>query len=349
MFTRSFTGKGGLFIFLAGVCLLFSSQKKPAAQRGAPLKVIFETDMGNDVDDALALDMLYKYMKEGKINLLAVSSNKNNIYSSLFISLMNNWYGYPHIPVGRVKDGADSEENPNNYARAAYRYTAKGGQKVFKAPDTTAAYKESVALYREVLSRQPDSSVVIISVGFSTNLARLLDSGPDSFSPLGGRDLVAAKVNLLSVMAGDFEEKRMAEYNVKIDVAAAKKVFGSWPGRIVTSPFELGNTILYPARSIRQDFTWTEHHPVVVAYESYLKMPYDRPTWDLTSVLYAVEGLKDYFSISRPGKIYADKEGFTFFDPAPQGNHFYLAADEEQRKKILQRFITLVTRNPKGR
>ena len=30
----------------------------------APVKVIFDTDMGNDVDDVVALDMFYKYMDE---------------------------------------------------------------------------------------------------------------------------------------------------------------------------------------------------------------------------------------------------------------------------------------------
>ena len=347
---------------LTCLLIMLCSQRRPAIERtidgpskgsrvalpGARLKVMFETDMGNDVDDALALDMLYKYMNEGKIDLLSVSSNKNNIYSSLFISLMNNWYGYPGIPVGRVKDGADSEDNPHNYVRSAYNYTAQGKQRIFTAPDITAPYPESVALYREILSKQADSSVIIISVGFSTNLARLLESAPDSFSPLTGRELVASKVKLLSLMAGDFEEKRIAEYNVMKDVNAAEKVFKDWPGKLVASPFELGNAILYPASSIQHDFKWAEHHPVVVAYESYRKMPYDRPTWDLTSVLYAVEGLKDYFSISGPGKISVDKTGLTFFSPSPHGKHFYLMADDRQRKKIRQRFISLVTRNPKG-
>ena len=41
------------------------------------LDVIFETDIGNDIDDALALDMLYKYMDQGIIKLIAVMANMN--------------------------------------------------------------------------------------------------------------------------------------------------------------------------------------------------------------------------------------------------------------------------------
>jgi hypothetical protein len=69
---------------------------------------------------------------------------------------------------------------------------------VWVSEDTCGQNKEPAALYREVLAGQPDHSVTIISVGFSTNLARLLDSGSDSYSPLDGRALVAKKVRLLS-------------------------------------------------------------------------------------------------------------------------------------------------------
>ena len=37
----------------------------------APINLIFETDLGNDVDDAMALDLLYKYVESGKINLIS--------------------------------------------------------------------------------------------------------------------------------------------------------------------------------------------------------------------------------------------------------------------------------------
>ncbi len=63
-----------------------------------PVRIIFETDMGNDVDDVLALDMLYKYQDAGKIQLLLISNNKGNAYSAPFIHLMNDFYGWSGIP-----------------------------------------------------------------------------------------------------------------------------------------------------------------------------------------------------------------------------------------------------------
>lgn len=325
-----------------------SPGEKPSAQAGQPLRVIFETDMGNDVDDALALDMLYKYLDTGKINLLAISNNKNSVFSIPFLQIMNNWYGYPDIPLGNVTDGANSQGDSRDYAQAVYEHKANG-QRVFKdyAGDSTKV-KTSVALYRQILSQQPDTSVIIISVGFSTNIARLLDSEADDASPLSGKELVAKKVKLLSMMAGNFDGKLGGgEYNVIKDTLAAKKVFSEWPTAIVTSPFEVGIAILYPATSIENDFKFAAEHPLVVAYKSYLDMPYDRPTWDLTSVLYAVEGNEqNYFGVSEPGIIDVAGKGKTNFTPDPAGKHRYLSVDSIQVQKIKSRFISLITKKP---
>jgi sialate O-acetylesterase len=312
--------------------------------------VIFETDMGNDVDDALALDMLYKYMDEGRINLLAINSNKNNGYSAAFIQLMNNWYGYPGIPVGKIVNGANSQDNIHEYVRAVCEYRMPDGRKAFNAPDTASrAFKDPVALYREVLAGQPDHSVTIISVGFSTNLARLLDSRPDHFSPLDGKALVGKKVKLLSAMAGDFAGKNAVEYNVVKDIGAAIDLFTKWPGEIVVSPYELGRAITYPARSIENDFAWAVNHPVVLAYKNYMTMPYDRPAWDLTAALYAIEGAGQYFGLSPKGTVSIDQEGHSFFTPSATGRHRYLSVNDHQVGLIRDRFVSLITGTPKRR
>ena len=49
-----------------------------AENKVTPQAIIFETDMGNDIDDAMALDLLFKNMDQGNIKLLGVSVHKNN-------------------------------------------------------------------------------------------------------------------------------------------------------------------------------------------------------------------------------------------------------------------------------
>ena len=100
---------------------------------------------------------------------------------------------------------------------------------------------DAVSLYRKVLAAQADTSVVIVTVGFLTNLNDLLISNSDSFSPLNGKDLVIKKVNRLVAMAGKFPEG--LEFNVKEDSTSSKYVFDHWPTRIIFSGFEIGEKI----------------------------------------------------------------------------------------------------------
>lgn len=310
----------------------------------SPISVIFETDMGNDVDDALALDMLYKYIESDKVNLLMIGTNKISEYSAGYLDIMNTWYGH-NIPIGTVTDGSFID-NADNFVRATC-LLEKEGVPVFKRTiKEHAAFPKAVALYRKTLAAQPDHSVYIISVGFSTNLAQLLDTQPDEYSPLTGKELVAQKVKLLSTMMGHFTDPDFTEFNVVCDIPAARKVINEWPTEIVASPFELGNAILYPGASIENDFKWTDYHPMVVGYENYLSMPYDRQTWDLTSVLYVIEKDKNFFGTSGPGRITINDNGTTNFVSDANGTHSYLKVTPEQADTIRNYFIDLITQRP---
>ena len=336
----------GLFLLALSSCTSSGKQQKTEVASNAE-KIILETDIGNDVDDALALDMLYKYLDAGDIDLLGIMINKEGIYPAEYTDIMNTWYGYPQIPIGILHNGADCENDATNYAKAVCLIQKDNGEPAFKR-SLKGDYNqlpEAPALYRKLLAQQPDSSVTIISVGFSTNLARLLDTPADEYSSLTGKELVAKKVKLLCTMAGCFNNPELYEYNVVKDIPAAKKVFTEWPTTLVTSPFEVGIAINYPATSIKNDFQWAAIHPKVEAYKSYQKMPYDRPTWDLTSVLYSVEG-PSYFTVSPAGKISVTDKGATEFTPDATGNRYYLTVDAAQAENIKQHFVKLISKQP---
>lgn len=311
------------------------------------VSIIFETDMGNDVDDAFALDMLYKYMKEGKINLLAISTNKQNIYSAQYLDIMNTWYGYPNIPIGVVQNGVDCENDGKNYPQYVAELKVNGKPIFNRSISDYGKLPESVSLYRKILAKQPNHSVVIVSTGFSTNLARLLESKADKYSPMSGKDLFAKKVRLVSVMGGNFTKEDALEYNIVKDIPAAKKLFSECPTPIVIDPFEVGAQIKYPATSIENDFKWTTYHPVVEGYKYYSQMPYDRETWDLCAVLYAVEPKGNFFTVSEPGKVVVTDKGYTHFTKQENGNCTCLSVSPEQVLRIKKHFIQLITSNPK--
>ena len=246
---------------LAALCMpAVRAQQTPAA----PLRVIFDTDMGNDVDDPLALDMLYKAVDRGEIILLGILSSKDTEFSPRYIDMMNTWYGYPEIPVGRVRDGVVLKRD--DYARAV----CESG--LFPRSRRDRDYGDPVTLYRRLLAESPDSSVVVVSVGFSTNLGRLLESRGDRYSPLDGIELVKRKVKSCSVMGGSFGDKPRDEYNIVNDIPNAKRLFALCPVPVAVVSLELGKTVNYPGASIETDFAWAGKHPMVEGYKAYRKI-----------------------------------------------------------------------------
>ncbi len=336
-------------LFLLGT-LMFSCNLPDTKDAGDKIRVIFDTDIGADIDDALALAMLYNYMDMGWIDMMAVMSCKDHPYSPRYIDVMNLWYGYPDLPIGIVIDGV--KHDTSSYTRHVVEMEADGKPLFGRSLQDGLELPVAVSLYRKSLSESPDSSVVIIAVGQSTNLARLLDSDPDEHSPLSGLELVSLKVDFLSIMAGNFLEGR-PETNIFNDSASAARVFEAWPTEIWFSPFDVGWACPYPGESIQNDFANVDFHPLVEAYKNYQPMPYDRPTWDLTSVLFVAERDSSYFTISPPGKVSLGYEPnlkhhvVTHFTPDPQGKHRYFSVDEKQARRIRKRLIEMVSMDQK--
>src|SRR5580658_7991247 len=287
--------------------------------------VIFDTDMGNDIDDAMALAMLHALSDRGECDLIGVTLTNANPAAVPYIRMLNRFYGRGDLPVGaaikELKGGSG-----DGYMAAALR----------KMPAATASPAEPApAVLRRLLSNAPEK-VVIVQTGFSTNLAALLDLP-------GGAELAKEKVALVVAMAGNFAGGE-PEYNVRIDIASAKAVFERWPTPIVFSGFEIGRELLYPAQSIEHDFTYANPHPIAESYRAYQKMPYNRPTWDLTAALQAVRPDHGYFTLSEPGTVRVDEKGVTHFT-AGDADRRYLRLDPAKRAEILE-ILALLSSEP---
>jgi len=319
------------------------------AAAAEPVRLIFDTDIGNDVDDALAIGVIHALQSRGECELLAVTITKDHELSAPFVDVLNTFYGRGNIPIGVVRNGPTPEASPftvlanqRDDGKLRYPHDLMSGA---DAPEATP-------LLREVLARQPDRSVVIAQVGFSVNLARLLDAPPDRHSPLSGRELAQKKVKLLSVMAGAFqpiEGKVHLEYNVVKDLPSARKLAKEWPTPIIYSGFEIGLAITYPADSILRDYGYVPHHPLAEAYCLFMPPPHNRPTWDLTSVLQAVRPDRGYFSLSDSGRVVVNEDGATRFGNEAGGPHRYLIADREQQVRVREALVQLSSQPPAGR
>lgn len=310
-----------------------------------PVPVILDTDMGNDVDDVMALAMLHSLESRGHCKLLAVTVSKDHALAAPFVDAVNTFYHRPDIPVGAVRDGATKEEgkfnglvNATNDGKPRYPHDLEAGG----AP-------EAVELLRKTLAGQADGSVVMIQVGFFTNLANLLDSGPDEFSPLSGEKLIRKKVKLLSLMAGAFQpidgNPRYREYNVVQDIPAAQALARRWPTPRVWSGFEIGIAATYPHESIERDYNYLPHHPLKEAYYLFEPPPHDRPAWDPTSVLHAVLPDRGFFQLSENGRVTVDDEGVGLFETAGGGRDRHLVLEASSRSRVREA-ITLLSSEP---
>jgi hypothetical protein len=115
---------------------------------------------------------------------------------------------------------------------------------------------------------------------------------------------------------------------------------------MVYSGFEIGIALPYPAVSIERDYGYVPHHPLAEAYIRRNPPPHNRPTWDLTSVLYAVLGGRGYFDVSMPGKVVVEHDGATRFLPSLEGNHRYLVLKPEQQPRVLEALVQLSSQPP---
>ena len=313
-----------------------------------PVRLIFDTDIGNDIDDVQAQAMIHAMQSRGACQLLAVTITKDSDLAGPFVDAINTFYGRPDTPIGVVRPGKTPE--PGKFLPLA----AEKRDGAFRYPHDLLSSKdapEAVALLRKTLAAQPDGSVSIAQVGFSTNLARLIDSKPDAASDLSGMELIRKKVKVLSIMAGAFTpingNNHYCEYNVVQDIENCRKLANEWPTPVVWSGFEIGIAVPYPAESIVKDYGYVSDHPVAESYRLYEPPPHNRPTWDLTSVLYAVHPDRGYFDLSEPGRVTVEKDGFTKFEPAADGKHKYLKLTEAQKPRVVEALVQLSSQPPK--
>lgn len=337
-----------LALLLSGFVMTASHADPPVTPPAVPL--IFDTDIGNDVDDVLALGMIHALQSRGECDLLAVTITKDHPLAAAFTDAVNSFYARGDIPIGVCRSGVTPEPGKFNILASQ-----KDGEQLRFPHDLRSGNDapDALSVLRRALSAADDKTVVIVQVGFSTNLAKLLASEPDDISALSGRELVEQKVRLLSIMAGAFTQivgdkgnlYDHREYNVIKDIPAAKQLADHWPTPVLWSGFEIGKALPYPASSIDNDYRYRSPHPLPEAYRLYCEPGHNRPTWDLTSVLVAVRSEHGYFNLSPAGTVTVKDNGLTVFRPDDSGRHRYLIIPTNGNDRILEA-LTLLSSQP---
>ncbi len=294
------------------------------------IKIIFDTDIGGDCDDAGALALLHRLCDKGEAELLAVTHCYSSPYVAGCIDSINKFYGR-EVPIGINYDVevngedvyaqllCDSFENsypPENFGTASF------------APDT-------LTVLREALAKAEDKSVTFVVTGSFDSMKKLILSGADDISPLTGKELVEQKIARTVVMGGRFSESWPMvifqdgntecppvtwEWNIKANgLGASAVVCDEWRGELVFSSYEIGSYIKtmvgYAAKAKADD-------PVAAAYLRFCKDK-GRCSWDHTAILEAVRP-GEYWNYHKFGKVTVDSDYVTHWNENADYRHSYL-------------------------
>jgi inosine-uridine nucleoside N-ribohydrolase len=292
---------------------------KPSEKQSEPLKVIFDTDMGPDYDDVGAIAMLHAFADRNEAEILATMASTKYEGVAAVLNVLNTYFNRADLPIGVPKGNAVTLRDFQHWSDtliARYPHKINSNDEV----------RDAVSLYREILAKQPDSSVTIITVGFLTNIGNLLKSPPDDYSPLSGNELVHKKVKRLVSMAGKFPEG--LEFNIEEDAAAAKYTFENFKNPILLSGFEIGQNIKSGIPLIENEEI--ENSPVKDVFKISIPQAKEdsagRMSWDQTAVLAAIKGPEPFYKLDT-GKITVDENGYNRWSKDGR-NHTRLLEDK---------------------
>ncbi len=302
----------------------------------AKTKIIFDTDIDTDCDDAGALAVLHALADNGEAEILATVVSTRYPYSAPCVEAINRYYGSPDIPIGVPKTTwSKTGSRGSKYARQI----SEEFKTVLKSNDNAP---DAVKVYRRILAAQESNSVVILTVGYLTNLRDLLESKPDDISPLTGVELVRQKVSRWVCTGGTYP----SDYNTAVcgnyppDPTSAAIAVRDWPGPIWFSG-EGGD--IGTGGLLHKTPT---NNPVRRVYELYLEGKKTRPSWDPIATLFAVRS-NDVFWTFREGGHYQILAGGAYeWRKKPDKEHYVVELRKGVEKKIRKILDQLMIQPP---
>src|SRR4030095_4104121 len=316
------------FKVVLSFCLIIHAVSVAGQKKSQAVAIIFDSDMGPDYDDVGAIAMLHAFADSGYIKILAtVASTKYEGVAAVF-SVFNTYFKRSETLIAVPKEKALELKDLQHWTDTLLSKYPHRIQRNSEVPD-------AVDLYRKVLAAQPNKTVTIVTTGFLTNLSALLQSTPDQYSKLNGKELVKQKVKQLVCMAGRFPSG--SEFNVNRDAAASQFVFDNWSTPVLLSGFEIGMKIKTGLHLINN--YEIKNSPVKDVFRICIPLSTQdsagRMSWDETAVLVAVKGYKPWYKAEK-GKMMVAADGSNTWTTQPSP-HAHLV--ELQPPSVVQQLI----------
>jgi len=321
------------YFYLLSVIVFFvftsCHTKKTATVRQetpAPINIILDSDFGSSTDDLFALMMLHHYIDEGKVNLCGIMVDREGQKNAELVDVFNNYYGHPDIPIGVERNGV---KNPRCFIpySSIVDLKDKDGKPVFERKINADTLPDGYKLYRRLLSKADDGSVVIVAIGFVTTLAELFESDADEYSDLDGVTLFGKKVKSVYIQSGRFESgDSLSGYNMRAASKQSAIFYERLPKnvRLIMSPSNIGDMMNYAPADVLVDLSTSLQNPIKAVYTNY-HCDTGQRMWDVNCLINAVLG-DGVYNLSPRGFVrFVDKgeESLMLFTPDPAGNARY--------------------------
>ena len=281
--------------------------------------VILGTDFWTDCDDVAALRLVCRFAKQKVWTLDGVILNACMPYSARALDGLLRHEGI-RCPVGIDLSADDFGGNPPYQKHLAERCPSSL---------TNEACEDGVTLYRRLLSQIPDGEAEILEIGYPQVLAALLQSEPDTFSPLDGAELVKKKVRRFWVMGGNWKDGGHGKENNfsrnRRAACGAHAFLRDCPSDITFLGWEVGASVLARPKP-------DENDPVYGAFCDHHSAG-GRSAWDPMLILLAAAG--------NPADAgYDDREGIASVDEATGENFFSAVSGDAVRhdRYVIKRF-----------
>jgi purine nucleosidase len=212
-------------LFLIGLLVLSVGLPHSAGAQAVASKVIFDTDIGDDIDDAYALGLL---LRSPEVQVLGVTTAFEDTHlrarlASRFLSEM----GRGDVPV---------YEGPKTGVAAHFTQ----GKWAEGSPERS--YPDAIEFVLETIRKNP-GEITLVAVAPLTNVGALIRKDPETFRKLKRVVLMGGSVAL---GYGGKKEPEV-EWNIFNDVPAAKALFGSGVPLYVM-PLDSTEVLLEPER-----------------------------------------------------------------------------------------------------
>jgi inosine-uridine nucleoside N-ribohydrolase len=197
----------------AALCLLvlagpFAIAQAPVARQ----KVILDTDIGDDIDDAFALALA---LRSPELEILQVDAGFGDTH--LRARLLDRFLhdaGAPRIPVAQ----GVVTHTTNVFTQRAYAEHQVGH---------SGAYADAVSTALDLIRRSP-GEVTLIAIAPLSNIGAMIDRDPATFRKLKRVVLMGGSIHRGYDDLGYGPAKGPEpEWNIKMDIGAARKLFAS--------------------------------------------------------------------------------------------------------------------------